>query len=126
MAGGSFIIVWQRAVEWILPRREFYRYKIFPTSRRGIVKPAVIASPLFIPGAGAIWDWIVGARLLTDPEYGGHNILFPRILLGSGPRRIGQMRWRERQRIEAYHHIFRHSIRLLTELHLSRSWFDRT
>src|SRR5438552_3871405 len=55
VAGGSFIVVGQGAIKWILPRREFHRRIILPARR------------------------IIFARFFSDPENGRYDLAPPRI-----------------------------------------------
>ncbi len=57
------IIVRKRAVKRILSWREFYRNVIAAISRIWIIQAAVILSPVLVPAAYAIWNWIIRRRL---------------------------------------------------------------
>src|SRR5205807_472651 len=59
MAVPGFVVVRQRAVKRILPRREFCRNVVAPTRRIRIVKSAVTLRPIFVPRARAIRHRIV-------------------------------------------------------------------
>ena len=82
------VAVGERAVERILPGREFYGNIIAPMCGIGIVKAAVAFGPIFVPGTRAIRDWIISARLFTDPKDSCHDISFPWITLS----RLGRPR----------------------------------
>jgi len=56
---------------------EFHRDKFFATRRRRIIKAAIVLGPLFIPGAGPVWHWIIRGGLFSYPKNGGNDILLP-------------------------------------------------
>src|SRR5205807_6734778 len=49
VAGGSFVVVGQGAIKWILPRREFHRRIILPARRIWVIETAITFRPLFVP-----------------------------------------------------------------------------
>ena len=78
------IIVRKRAVKRILSWREFYRNVIAAISRIWIIHAAVILSPVLVPAAYAIWNWIIRRRFFTDPEDCRYDLGFPRETLSRG------------------------------------------
>src|SRR5260370_34380777 len=49
VAGGSFVVVGQGAIKWILPRREFHRRIILSARRIWVIQTAITFRPLFVP-----------------------------------------------------------------------------
>jgi len=78
MTGVCLVVVGKRAVKGVLSRRELYWHVIAPVSGIRIIKATVVSCPLFVPGARAIGDEIISAWLLSDPEEGRYDVLFPR------------------------------------------------
>src|SRR5215217_4334477 len=72
------IIVRKRAVKGILSRREFHRNVIAAVSRIRIIDAAVVFGPLRIPTAYAIWNRVLGSRLLANPKDCCYDLFFPR------------------------------------------------
>src|SRR5471032_1415626 len=62
VAVGRFVVVRQRTIKWILPRREPGRNEIVPMRALGIVKAAIVPRPIRVPGAGSIRDRIAAGR----------------------------------------------------------------
>src|SRR5207244_13258876 len=81
MALLRFVVVWKRAVEWVLPRREFRRNVIAAMSGIRIINPAIIFGPFFVPGAYPIGNRIVTSRFLADPTHRCHDLSFPGVTL---------------------------------------------
>src|SRR5256885_15242892 len=79
--GGGLVVVRQRAVKRILPRRKFYRNKIASLGRIRIVEPAITFRPFVVPGTGFIRHRIVLGRFFANPENSGHDAAFPWVTL---------------------------------------------
>ena len=71
------MIAQQRDIKWILPRGEIRGNKTVPIRAVGIIEAAVTLCPVRVPGARAIWDWIVCRRLFTNPENGRDDVISP-------------------------------------------------
>src|SRR5436190_2930934 len=78
VASMCFVIVGECAVEWVLPRCEFYRNVITSMDGIWIVKTTVVFGPLFVPGTCAIRDEIISTWLLADPKNSCYYVCFPR------------------------------------------------
>ena len=74
----GLVVVRKRAIKRILAWREIRGNKITPLRAVGVIEPAVASCPVRVPGAGAIWGWIVGRRSFANPENRGHDLRFPR------------------------------------------------
>src|SRR5947207_8662152 len=79
MTGRGFVVIGQSAIKRILFRNEIRRNVTNTVGAIRVVESTVIPGPIFVPRTRTIWDRIVPARLLTDPENGRHNFLLPRI-----------------------------------------------
>src|SRR5207253_7832344 len=77
MTGRGFVVIGQSAIKRILCRYEIRRNVTNTVSAIRVVESTVIPGPIFVPRTRTIWDRIVPARLLTDPENGRHNFLLP-------------------------------------------------
>ena len=115
MAGCCLVAVRKRAVERILPGREFYGNVIAPARGIGIVKTPVVFGPIFVPGTRPIRDRIISARLFADPKDRCHDVFFPWIML-SRLRRCGML-GRE-QKGTNIQKIIRQFVRFFTSLDL--------
>src|SRR5207237_10084306 len=82
VTGRRFVVVGQRAIKWVLPRREFRRDEIVPMRFLGIVEPAVVLRPVRVPRAGTVGHGIVRGRFFANPEDGGDDLFFPGKTLG--------------------------------------------
>jgi len=120
MASGRLVVVGERAVKRILPRREFYRNVITPMRAIWIVKPAITSGPIFVPGARAVRHGIVCARFFPDPKDGCHDVSFPRITLSRLGRRWRPMPRRERERINIQQNVLRQFVRFFAGPHFGR------
>ena len=79
MTSALLVVVWKRAVKWVLFRRKLCRPVIAPVSTIWIVKTAVVSRPLLVPGARPIGHRIVSARSFADPKNSCNDTCFPRI-----------------------------------------------
>src|ERR1700720_455619 len=101
VAAGGFVVVGQRAVKWVLPRREFYWSVIVPARRIRIIQTAVTLRPLFVPRTGAVGYRIIFAWFFSDPENGRHDLALPRVRFPRRWRGRSQMTRHESERFNA-------------------------
>src|ERR1043166_1927190 len=71
------IVIRQRKIKWILSRSKSDRNVV--TTRRciGIVIATIVGLPIEIPAALEIWNRIIAAGLLPNPEHCCNNVCFP-------------------------------------------------
>src|SRR5262249_9087121 len=79
MTRALLVVVWKRAVKWVLSGRELCGLVMAPFSRIWVVKTAVVSGPSLVPRARAIGHKIVSAWAFSDPKDSCNNICFPRI-----------------------------------------------
>src|ERR1700730_1301337 len=107
-------------------RRKFNRYVFAAARRIRIVKSPVILTPILVPRTRLIWDRIVSAWLLADPEDRRDDVFFPRILfIRLRTSVMVQMSRRKSQRIETNHEVLRKFIGFLAYFDLARRSFGR-
>src|SRR5947208_2880079 len=115
-----FVVVRERAVKWILSRREVYGSVITAMSGIRIVNPAIIFGPLRVPGAYPIRNWIFWGRFLADPKDRCYNVFFPRETLSRLGRSSSQLSRREGDCTNIKRTIFAGFLRFLAELAFCR------
>src|ERR1700746_468880 len=79
MTRTCLVVVGERAVKWVLPRRKFYRDIITPMDRIWVIETTVVFCPLLVPSACAIRDEIMSTWLFADPKDCCYDACFPRI-----------------------------------------------
>ena len=77
MTSCGFVVIGQRAIKRILFRYKIRRNVTSTVGAIRVVESTVIPGPVFVSRTRTIWDRIVPARLLADPENGRHNFLLP-------------------------------------------------
>ena len=76
----DLVIVGKGDVERILLRAKSFRAKaVGARGWVGIIITAKVHLPFSVPRTGVVWGGVSRSRFLSDPEYGGGDVLFPRV-----------------------------------------------